>query len=281
MSASWNEVYLIAVLDYAFGQVGFTPPAAIEFALYVGGNPMDPAHTACAEMAGSSYARAAEANDTAMWTTGTNTQSLKSVTWGPASANWPPITAAAVIDVSASPEAIMTSLMPVGPVVVTSGDTLTAAVGDLGHGWGSYVAPGASPPASTDFTDALTAALLNLLMGAVPWVAPYEITFSLWTGDPYFGGSEVVGTGYSRLELDNNTTTWHTGGAVKTNKVPLRWPAAGVAGTDWGTVTHVGVHYGPSGDLMARAGGSSQEVRAGKYFLIPAGSLRLTLNQPI
>lgn len=85
-------------------------------------------------------------------------------------------------------------------------------------------------------------ALLDLAVGATPWTPPATmfIALSISAFDPLMtGGSlipaEVVGAGYGRVSVSNDTTSWSTTNStgLKYNLVKISFPHADAA---WSTI---------------------------------------------
>jgi len=102
------------------------------------------------------------------------------------------------------------------------------------------------------------------------------IQFALYTNDPgeAVSGTEVVGGGYDRVSVTNNTTNFPDAvGGVKTTGVNIMWPEA--TGT-WGTVTHWAAFDADSTEMICYGTlGSSVDPDAGDVVWIPSGDLTI------
>lgn len=102
-------------------------------------------------------------------------------------------------------------------------------------------------------SDYLENRLVDHVFRGVAYTAPAGLYVALFTAAPSDtgGGTEVSGSGYTRVNLAPSTTNWaSTGGATTTTN-----PSAGTTGTtsnnsaitfptpsgSWGTITHVGI----------------------------------------
>lgn len=96
-------------------------------------------------------------------------------------------------------------------------------------------------------SDYLEQKMLEYVLGKETFTVPDTLYFGLWitglentsTGS---SGTEVTGSGYGRVAVDNNSTTWGVSGVdgsgIRKNKIAITFPAAA---EDWGTVTQVGI----------------------------------------
>lgn len=123
-------------------------------------------------------------------------------------------------------------------------------------------------------------AIANQLLGgaAAPSIANTYI--ALYTAGPsdVGGGTEVSGTGYSRVNLANNTTNWpETSDGSKSNGIAVVFPTAGAS---WGTVTHFALlDANTSGNLLFHGSlGTAKAVESGDAPSFPVGSLTIQFD---
>lgn len=89
------------------------------------------------------------------------------------------------------------------------------------------------------FTDFAENGILNYQFGLTSYVPSGVLYVGLSTSainDDGTGLTEVTGTNYARVAIDNNKTTWSvstTGGLQ--NDIVITFPQAG---SNWGTITH-------------------------------------------
>ena len=124
------------------------------------------------------------------------------------------------------------------------------------------------------FSNYLETKVLDHVFGATAYTAPSTLYVALYTAAPSDtgGGTEVSGTGYAR-----QTATFTTSGATTSNDAAIEFPTAG---SNWGTVTHVGVFdASTAGNLLVYGTlAVSKLVESGDVFRIPAGDLDISLD---
>jgi hypothetical protein len=85
------------------------------------------------------------------------------------------------------------------------------------------------------------------------------------------GGTEVTGTGYSRLAVTNNNTNWPSASSgQKGNGTILNW---GTAGSSWGTVLAIAEYDASVGGNLLEWGllTNPVTVASGQPFSVPIG----------
>jgi hypothetical protein len=124
------------------------------------------------------------------------------------------------------------------------------------------------------FSNYLETKILDHVFGGTAYTAPGTLYLALFTAAPgeAGGGTEVSGTAYVRKSV-----AFTTSGDTTSNTAAVEFDTAG---SNWGTVTHVGIFDASSaGNLMAYAGlSSSKTIESGDVFRVPAGDLDITLN---
>jgi hypothetical protein len=123
-------------------------------------------------------------------------------------------------------------------------------------------------------------AILNNVLGqaAMPSIANTHIALFTAGPDDSGGGTEVSGSGYARVNLANNTTSWPTTSTgTKANGTNIVFPTA--AGS-WGTITHFGIFSAASGGNLLFHGslGTAKSVGSGDAPSFPIGSLTITAD---
>lgn len=124
------------------------------------------------------------------------------------------------------------------------------------------------------FSNYLETKVLDHVFGATAYTAPATLYIGLYTATPNDagGGTEVSGTGYAR-----QSAAFTTSGDTTSNTSAIEFPTAG---SNWGTVTHVGVFdASTSGNLLVYGTlATSKLVESGDVFRIPAGDLDISLD---
>jgi len=124
------------------------------------------------------------------------------------------------------------------------------------------------------FSNYLETKVLDHVFGGTAYTAPATLYIGLYTAAPSDtgGGTEVSGTGYAR-----QSSGFTTSGATTSNTGAVEFPTAG---SNWGTITHVGVFdASTAGNLLAYGAlTTSKLVESGDVFRIPAGDLDITLD---
>lgn len=124
-------------------------------------------------------------------------------------------------------------------------------------------------------TDFLENKLLEHSLGKTAYALPGGSYLALFTtaSSDSAGGTEVVGTGYNRKPI-----TWGTasGGSIS-NSLDVTFD---VAGSNWGTITHIGIYSAASaGDYLWHGALSTQKtISTNDQFKIATGNLTISLN---
>jgi hypothetical protein len=86
--------------------------------------------------------------------------------------------------------------------------------------------------------DYLENKILDHILGRTTYTAPATVYIALYTvapGDTNSSGTEVGGTGYSRIAVPNTTDSWvNAANGQKTNAIDINFPVVGDNG--WGTI---------------------------------------------
>ncbi len=133
----------------------------------------------------------------------------------------------------------------------------------------------------SQMSDYLETALNNHVLGNVPWSKPGTVYIALCTSAPSDSsmGSEVSGSGYSRLLVTNNGTNWgsaHATTGLKTNAVQFTFPTAT---GNWGTITHWAILDAASGGnnmLYWGTFSSPKTILSGDTPRFPSGDISIT-----
>lgn len=124
--------------------------------------------------------------------------------------------------------------------------------------------------AASNYTETLA---LTWLLTNSSATRPTAWHVALFTSDPTDAGSgtEVSGTNYARQSV-----TFTVSGDTASNASTITFPAAG---SNWGTITHVGVYdASTSGNLLFHgAVTTSKSIDTGDTFQISSGNLDITL----
>ena len=95
--------------------------------------------------------------------------------------------------------------------------------------------------------------ILEHEVGKTSWTMPAHLYIALFIGDPYGAGTEVTGTGYSRIQTSG--ASWAA--AAYTSPTASIATAVdidfGTAGGAWGTVTHFAIYDNSTGGNMIEA----------------------------
>ena len=123
------------------------------------------------------------------------------------------------------------------------------------------------------FSDAYEVVVLDHFTGNAVWTAPTHWWVSLYIGDPDDGGAEVTGVDYGRVDASFGAAA--AGAAANDGIVDF-----GIAGGDWGEVTHFGVHTLETGGALMASGAlsASANITSGEDVSFPIGDLVLTLE---
>lgn len=123
------------------------------------------------------------------------------------------------------------------------------------------------------FSDYLENKVLLHVFGASAYSAPGTLYLALYTSDPGDdnSGTECSGTSYAR-----QTITFSVVADTASNNAAVEFPTAG---SNWGTITHVGILDAlTSGNLLAHGAlTASKVVNSGDVFRVPSGDLDITL----
>jgi hypothetical protein len=124
--------------------------------------------------------------------------------------------------------------------------------------------------AASNYTETLA---LTYLLTSNSATRPTAWYIGLFTSDPTDAGSgtEVSGTNYARQSVAFSVTN-----DTASNSATVTFPAAG---SNWGTVSHVGVYdAATSGNLLFHgAVTTSKAIDTGDTFQITSGNLDITL----
>jgi hypothetical protein len=132
------------------------------------------------------------------------------------------------------------------------------------------------------FSDHIIQKILNHVFGNTvyaPVTPQYFALFTALPNDAGNGGLEPSTGSYARLSKANDGALWQStspGSGLKTNLAVLTFvtPTA-----DWGTIVGVGIFEAASaGNMIAFQSIPNTPVLNGQAFVIPSGSLRITLN---
>lgn len=125
--------------------------------------------------------------------------------------------------------------------------------------------------------------ILRHIFGEAVYSALATVYIALYTSDPGEAGSantnECTGTGYARVAVTNNGTSWTVTGNAVTNDNIIDFGTAGAGG--WGTVTHFAIVSSASGAgdiLFSGALTTPKTINAGDPVTFPAGSLSTTAD---
>lgn len=123
------------------------------------------------------------------------------------------------------------------------------------------------------FSNYLENKVLLHVFGGSAYSAPTTLYLALYTSDPGDGntGTECSGTSYAR-----QTITFSVVNDTASNNAAVEFP---VAGSSWGTITHVGIlDQLTSGNLLAHGAlTASKAIASGDVFRVENGDLDITL----
>jgi hypothetical protein len=104
----------------------------------------------------------------------------------------------------------------------------------------------------------------------------------LFTSDPTdsASGTEVSGSGYARIRIDNKMAAATTGSDNSSIVSNADITFAAASGGDFGTITHIGIFDAlTSGNLLAHGAlTASKVISDGDTFQINSGSLTITID---
>jgi len=123
------------------------------------------------------------------------------------------------------------------------------------------------------FSDAYELKVLDHFTGNTAFTQPEHWWVSLFIGDPDGAGTEVTGVDYGRVDASFGAAA----GGAAANDAEIDF---GVAGGDWGEVTHFGIHTTETGGALMASGelSASAEITSGEDVSFPIGDLVLTLE---
>ncbi len=123
------------------------------------------------------------------------------------------------------------------------------------------------------FSNYLENKVLLHVFGGSAYSAPGTLYLALYTSDPGDdnSGTECSGTSYAR-----QTITFSVVNDTASNNAAVEFP---VAGSSWGTITHVGILDAlTSGNLLAHGAlTASKAIASGDVFRVENGDLDITL----
>lgn len=123
------------------------------------------------------------------------------------------------------------------------------------------------------FSNYLENKVLLHVFGGSAYSAPATLYLGLYTSDPGDGntGTECSGTSYARQTIAFTVVT-----DTASNSAAVEFP---VAGSSWGTITHVGILDAlTSGNLLAHGAlTASKAIASGDVFRVELGDLDITL----
>lgn len=123
------------------------------------------------------------------------------------------------------------------------------------------------------FSNYLENKVLLHVFGGTSYTAPTTLYLALYTSDPGDGntGTECSGTSYARQTIAFTVTA-----DTASNSAAVEFP---VAGSSWGTITHVGIlDQLTSGNLLAHGAlTASKAIASGDVFRVELGDLDITL----
>lgn len=123
------------------------------------------------------------------------------------------------------------------------------------------------------FSNYLENKVLLHVFGGTAYTAPTTLYLALYTSDPGDGntGTECSGTSYARQTIAFTVVT-----DTASNSAAVEFP---VAGSSWGTITHVGIlDQLTSGNLLAHGAlTASKAIASGDVFRVELGDLDITL----
>jgi len=124
------------------------------------------------------------------------------------------------------------------------------------------------------FSDFLETEILDHVFGGNAYSAPATLYLALFTAAPddTGGGTEVSGTNYVRKAI-----AFTVSGDTASNSAAVEFDTAG---SDWGTITHVGIYdASTAGNLLDWAAlSASKAIATGDVFRIPSGDYDITLD---
>jgi hypothetical protein len=123
--------------------------------------------------------------------------------------------------------------------------------------------------------------VMNHVLGGSDYSRLATVYLALFTAAPNEtgGGTEVSGSGYSRLAITNNATNFPaSSGGQKSNGTALTFAAA--SGGAWGTVTHWALMSASSGGDMLFFGAlnAAKAIADTDVVSFPVSALSITLD---
>lgn len=124
----------------------------------------------------------------------------------------------------------------------------------------------------------LNNALLDHVLGNIPYTPPATLYFALYTAAPTDagGGTEVTGGSYARIGVTNNSTNFPA--ASNQTKKNANLIDFGTASANWGTIVAVGVFDQLTGGNLLYWGPLTvnKTINAGDSFKIAANNATFT-----
>lgn len=129
-----------------------------------------------------------------------------------------------------------------------------------------------------NISDYLRTALINHSLGVASYTSPSNLYAALYTTSPTSagGGVQVTNADYARV-----VTGWNVASVgTTTNSIQFRFPATGVAASNWGTVVALGLFDAPTvGNLLffgPLSAAAAMSINA--YFAIAINGLTISLS---
>lgn len=258
-------------LNLMFGRTAYpSKPSTLYFALFT------VAPTALGggtEVTGGGYARkgmAANSTNFAVISSTSPMVNSVAIQWPLASADWGTVVAWGVYDAATAGNLLFYDALATTPLIV-SGQRASIA------------ASGVSITMSGNYSSYMNVSLLNHIFNNTAFPVISSHYYGLGAG---FGStgltSELSGSGYARVLLANNKTSYDVAGAVEDNTVfnLIATPQWIPSGSSWATHTHFGIYTALSGG-SALWGGNIATVTAmapGDTYQWGAGELALSMT---
>lgn len=130
------------------------------------------------------------------------------------------------------------------------------------------------------YTEYLRNKLNDLAFGSTSWTPPTQMYVALFTVLPSesSSGTEPSGGNYSRVQIDNDKTTWTTSSSgIVTNAISVQFPRAS---STWGYVYGFGLFDSvSSGNLLAYGTFTTiKSVNGGTQALLPIGDMIIKIT---
>lgn len=128
--------------------------------------------------------------------------------------------------------------------------------------------------------------LLDHAMGKNAYAMPTSVYVAIYDGYPLGIGHELnptIATGYTRAQIPAsslNAATFTSPTGSITNSAEISF---GIAGSDWGIITHWAIFDAPTGGnmLFFAPFEAARDVRQNDPVLFPIGELRCRMNQTV